>query len=75
MAYEHVNKLKSYLNRKLNALVTGEKVKFNINVNSLKNELGQLETKAEAFDVIADVFEDGELYTDADVLDIISRTN
>lgn len=73
MAYEHVDKLKRYLNKKLNALVTGEKVKFNINVHDLKDELEELESKADSFDAIVEIFEDGELYTDEDVLETIQE--
>ncbi|UEH02033.1 hypothetical protein [Staphylococcus gallinarum] len=52
MAYESIDKLKKYMQKKVDAIVTGEKVTFNINAHQLLDEIKEMERKARAFDEI-----------------------
>ncbi|RIN37020.1 hypothetical protein BU065_01190 [Staphylococcus succinus] len=58
MAYETIDRLKTYMKKKIDAIVTGEKVTFNINAHQLLDEINEMESKAKAFDnYIAEVRE------------------
>ena len=52
MAYESIDRLKKYMQKKIDAIVTGEKVTFNINAHQLLDEINDMEYKAKAFDEI-----------------------
>lgn len=52
MTYESIDKLKKYMQKKVDAIVTGEKVTFNINAHQLLDEIKEMERKAQAFDEI-----------------------
>lgn len=73
MAYENIDKLKVYMQKKIDAIVTGEQVKFNINAHQLLDEMSEMERKAKAFDEIVEVFKDYPLKTDSDVMDFIQE--
>lgn len=53
MAYETIDRLKTYMQKKIDAIVTGEKVTFNINAHQLLDEINEMERKAKAFDEIS----------------------
>lgn len=55
MAYESIDKLKVYMQKKINAIVTGEQVKFNINAHQLLDEISEMERKAKAFDKVLEL--------------------
>ncbi|MGE0993795.1 hypothetical protein ACQGR0_11060, partial [Bacillus sp. GMa5/2] len=55
MAYESINRLKKYMQKKIDAIVTGEKVTFNINAHQLLDEINEMERKAKAFDEIREI--------------------
>lgn len=57
MAYESIDKLKIYMQKKIDAIVTGEQVKFNINAHQLLDEINEMERKAKAFDKISNLIE------------------
>lgn len=50
MAYESIDRLKKYMQKKIDAIVTGEKVTFNINAHQLLNEINEMERKAKAWE-------------------------
>lgn len=52
MAYESVDRLKQYMQKKVDAIATGEQVKFNINAHELLDEINEMEQKVKAFDEI-----------------------
>lgn len=52
MAYESIDRLKKYMQKKIDAIVTGEKVTFNINAHQLLDEINEMERKAKAFDKV-----------------------
>lgn len=54
MAYESIGKLKKYMQKKIDAIVTGEKVTFNINAHQLLDEINEIERKAKAFNEIVE---------------------
>lgn len=54
MAYESIDRLKKYIQKKINAIVTGEKVTFNINAHKLLDELNEMERKTTAFDELVE---------------------
>lgn len=58
MAYETIDRLKTYMQKKIDAIVTGEKVTFNINAHQLLDEINEMESKAKAFDRIKDIHSD-----------------
>ena len=55
MAYESIDRLKKYMQKKIDAIVTGEKVTFNINAHQLLDEINEMERKAKAFDKIVNL--------------------
>lgn len=73
MAYESVDKLKKYMQKKIDAIVTGEKVTFNINAYQLLDEIKEMERKAKILDEVIEVFKDSDLYTDDDVIEVIQE--
>ena len=65
MAYESIDRLKKYMQKKIDAIVTGEKVTFNINAHQLLDEINEMERKAKAFDELKKhVDEQGDSYMD-----------
>ncbi|MGS5802114.1 hypothetical protein ACVENB_12435 [Staphylococcus aureus] len=58
MTYESIDKLKIYMQKKIEAIVTGKQVKFNINAHQLLDEINEMERKAKAFDEIVDIEDD-----------------
>jgi len=52
VAYESVDRLKQYMQKKVDAIATGEQVKFNINAHELLDEINEMEQKVKAFDEI-----------------------
>lgn len=50
MAYQSIDKLKVYMQKKIDAIVTGEQVKFNINAHQLLDEISEMEHKAKAWE-------------------------
>ncbi|MCD8821206.1 hypothetical protein K2V48_07480 [Staphylococcus gallinarum] len=50
MTYESIGRLKKYMQKKIDAIVTGEKVTFNINAHQLLDEINEMERKAKAWD-------------------------
>ena len=52
MTYESIDRLKKYMQKKIDAIVTGEKVTFNINAHQLLDEINEMDRKAKAFDEI-----------------------
>ncbi|MDW4382519.1 hypothetical protein QI097_00495 [Staphylococcus saprophyticus] len=55
MAYESIDRLKKYMQKKIDAIVTGEKVTFNINGHQLLDEINETERKAKAFDKVLEL--------------------
>lgn len=55
MTYETIDKLKKYMQKKIAAIVTGEKVTFNINAHQLLDEINEMERKAKAFEEIREI--------------------
>jgi len=53
MSYKSIDRFKKYIQKKIDAIVTGEKVTFNINAHQLLNEINEMERKAKAFDEIS----------------------
>ena len=56
MAYESIDRLKKYMQKKIDAIVTGEKVTFNINAHQLLDEINDMEYKAKAFDKLVELY-------------------
>ena len=56
MAYESIDKLKIYMQKKIDAIVTGEQVAFNINAHQLLDELNEMERKAKSFERIVEFY-------------------
>lgn len=56
MAYESIDRLKKYMQKKIDAIVTGEKVTFNINAHQLLDEINDMEHKAKAFDKLVELY-------------------
>ncbi|MDH9161282.1 hypothetical protein PYL56_07865 [Staphylococcus succinus] len=56
MAYETIDRLKTYMQKKIDAIVTGEKVTFNINAHQLLDEINEMERKAKAFDELVKLY-------------------
>ncbi|ASN72430.1 hypothetical protein AB6F27_05570 [Staphylococcus saprophyticus] len=76
MAYESIDKLKVYMQKKINAIVTGEQVKFNINAHQLLDEISELERKAKAMDEISNMLKRCDYYdrdTALDVIEIVDK--
>ncbi|MDN6161077.1 MAG: hypothetical protein L0I85_07860 [Staphylococcus equorum] len=55
MTYESIDRLKKYMQKKIDAIVTGEKVTFNIKAHQLLDEINEMERKAKAFDEILEL--------------------
>ncbi|MEX6311547.1 hypothetical protein AB6E91_08565 [Staphylococcus saprophyticus] len=73
MAYESIDKLKIYMQKKINAIVTGEQVKFNINAHQLLDEISELERKAKAFDVVIERSDGNAIDVGYDVIKIVDN--
>lgn len=56
MAYESIDRLKKYMQKKIDAIVTGEKVTFNINAHQLLDEINEMERKTKAFDKLVELY-------------------
>lgn len=74
MAYEAIDRLKTYMQKKIDAIVTGEKVTFNINAHQLLDEINEMESKAKAFDEILDIdlLQHDEEYAD-NVMKVVNK--
>lgn len=64
MTYESIGKLKKYMQKKIDAIVTGEKVTFNINAHQLLDEINEMERKAKDWDEILAIHNMDEKYED-----------
>jgi hypothetical protein len=74
MAYENIDKLKVYMQKKIDAIVTGEQVKFSINAHQLLDEMSEMEGKAKAFDEILNIYLDQhEIIVHGQVEDIVNK--
>jgi hypothetical protein len=77
MTDESINQLKSFLQDKLKAVTTGRRVDFDINANSLLDDIRELERKAKALDEVIealdrsykDTYNEATHTTSFDVLD------
>lgn len=66
MVYEYENRISNLIDRDKNNFVTTTS-------KDMKDELKEVYSKARAFDEIRKVFEDADLYTDEDVIQVIQE--